>query len=119
MRKRILFTILIVILMSISLVACGGGNIDSMKKTIDESEIYSNEEIESAMGVVTHLFQEKFKGCTLTELSYDESISSASSDAWAIQYQAEEAIVLVSSFHVDDTGGDGSLNPNSTYNNWQ
>lgn len=27
-------------------------------------------------------------------------------------------IVLVSSFIVDASGGDSSLNPNSTYNNW-
>lgn len=27
-------------------------------------------------------------------------------------------MVLLSSFDVDSSGGDGSLNPNSTYDNW-
>ena len=31
---------------------------------------------------------------------------------------ADEVIVLLSSFDVDSSGGDGSLNPNSTYDNW-
>ena len=31
---------------------------------------------------------------------------------------ADEVIVLISSFDVDSSGGDGSLNPNSTYTRW-
>jgi len=31
---------------------------------------------------------------------------------------ADEVIVLLSSFDVDVSGGDGSLNPNSSYHNW-
>ena len=34
------------------------------------------------------------------------------------QYGADEAIVLTSTFDVDGSGGDGSLNPNSTYKDW-
>ncbi len=37
---------------------------------------------------------------------------------WARQNNADEVIVLISSFDVDASGGDGSLIPNSTYNNW-
>ena len=40
-------------------------------------------------------------------------------EEWAEQAQAEEAIILVSTFEVDASGGDGSLNPNSTYTGWQ
>lgn len=31
------------------------------------------------------------------------------------RYNADEVIVLLSAFDVDESGGDGSLNPNSTY----
>lgn len=31
----------------------------------------------------------------------------------------KEAIVLVSTFDVDASGGDGSLNPDDTYENWE
>ena len=34
------------------------------------------------------------------------------------QYGGDEAIVLTSTFDVDGSGGDGSLNPNSTYKDW-
>lgn len=30
-----------------------------------------------------------------------------------------KSIALLSSFDVDSSGGDGSLNPNSTYNDWK
>ena len=39
-------------------------------------------------------------------------------ESWAEQYDAEEAMVLYSDFDVDSSGGDGSLNPNSTYTDW-
>lgn len=34
------------------------------------------------------------------------------------RYNADEVIVLLSTFDVDESGGDGSLNPNSTYTDW-
>lgn len=33
--------------------------------------------------------------------------------------QIHHDIVLLSSFDVDSSGGDGSLNPNSTYSDWK
>ena len=38
--------------------------------------------------------------------------------AFLNQYGGDELIVLLSSFDVDASGGDGSLNPNETYSNW-
>jgi hypothetical protein len=55
----------------------------------------------------------------LSLVRYDESKSYAQSLEWAQTYGTEEAIVLYSDFDVDASGGDGSLNPNSTYRNWQ
>lgn len=37
---------------------------------------------------------------------------------WADRNDADEVMVLLSSFDVDSSGGDGSLNPNSTYDKW-
>lgn len=82
------------------------------------SEIYSDEDIQSAMDTVEEYFSRHFSGCTLKRLWYpgDEAV-----DEWedfAISNDADEAIVIYSSFDVDSSGGDGSLNPNSTYDNW-
>ena len=58
-----------------------------------------------------------WKGCTLKEIYYagdDEKYFKEINQ----QYGGKEAIVLLSKFDVDGSGGDGSLNPNSTYDHW-
>ncbi len=69
------------------------------------------------MNVVTDYFKnaEDFQYCTLTELCYNEAISSNTSEVLAEQYEAEEAIILISSFDV------GAENKHSglTYNNFK
>lgn len=96
----------------------GGGDTSQTKRIIGESSLYSQAEIEQMMDTVESTFRREFKGCTLLELKYDEAISQKQSGDWAEQYQADEAAVLTSSFDVDGSGGDGSLNPNSTYSKW-
>ena len=59
------------------------------------------------------------KQCTLTEIYYAGDDSSKDHQDWVNRNNADEVIVLLSSFDVDSSGGDGSLNPNSTYNDWK
>lgn len=109
----------VITVIAVLLSACGGGNASQVQVITGESEIFTQREIESAMEVAMDHFRKKFDGCTMTKIEYDESRSQAAALEWAQQYGADEAIVLYSSFDVDASGGDGSLNPNSTYNNWQ
>ena len=95
------------------------GNVKSVNQTIKKSEVYSEKDIEKAMVTAKRKFKFGFKGCTLTDLWYDEDISLSSAGSWESQYNADEAIVLLSNFDVDSSGGDGSLNPNDTYGDWQ
>lgn len=97
----------------------GGGNASQVQVSTGESEIFTQGEIENAMEAAMNYFRKEFDGCTMTKIEYIESKSRSAAMEWAQQYGAEEAIVLYSSFDVDSSGGDGSLNPNSTYNNWQ
>ena len=94
------------------------GNVSDVKVLEYKSDIYSEEEIEEAIEVVKKYFRSEFSGCTLTEITYagDDKISSY--EDWATRNDGDEVIVLISSFDVDASGGDGSLNPNSTYSNW-
>lgn len=118
MKKTTAF-MLSLLLIAIALSGCFGGDVSGVKRIIGDSEIYGGGEIRMAMEKVITLFDKEFDGCTLLELEYSEAISGKSGPEWAQQYGADEAIVLVSSFYVDSTGGDGSLEPDSTYRNYQ
>ncbi len=116
MKKLIALVLALICVMG--LVACGG-NVKNVKITDYSSEIYSDAEIENAIDVAINYFEKNFEGCTLTEITYlgDDKL-----DDWqefAERNNADDVMVLVSSFNVDASGGDGSLNPNSTYTNWK
>ena len=116
MKKLIALVLALVCV--IGLVACGG-NVKNVKITDYSSEIYSDAEIENAIDVAINYFKKNFEDCTLTEITYlgDDKL-----DNWqefAERNNADDVMVLVSSFNVGASGGDGSLNPNSTYTNWK
>ena len=86
-----------------------GGDISKVKLNL-RSPNYMQEDIKAVMDIVLDYFKREFKGCSLRELWYDEGVSNRDSVGWAEQYEADEAIVLLSNFDVDASGGDGSLN---------
>lgn len=55
--------------------------------------------------------------CVYNVIAGDDS--SKDHQDWAERNNADEVIVLLFSFDVDSSGGDGSLNPNSTYDDWK
>ena len=116
MRKFI--AILMMVLCVIGLSACSG-NVKNVKITDYSSEIYSNSEIQEAIDVTIDYFKKKFSGCTLTEITYYGDDKLADFQEFVERNNATEVIVLVSTFDVDESGGDGSLNPNDTYKNWK
>ena len=109
-----------ILAMIFNLVACGGGKVDNVEvPDWKPSEIYTDTEIEAAIKTVKEYFKKEFDGCTLTKVGYVGDTFADEFAARAEQYNADEAIILYSSFDVDSSGGDGSLNPNSTYDDWQ
>ena len=56
---------------------------------------------------------------TLTEIYYAGDKILPSYEYWADTNDADDVIVFISSFDVGSSGGDGSLTPDSTYDNWQ
>jgi len=127
MKKQTIMIIVIACFIFVAIVASvvflthrnRGGDVSDVKRTVMASEVYSEQEINDAMDIVITHFRKNFDGCTLTDLWYDESTSVSVSDDWAKQYDADEAIVLLSNFNVDSSGGDSGLNPNDTYPAWQ
>lgn len=104
------------IFLALGLCACGGdaGDVETHKVA---SELYTQEEITAAIDTIKTEFKD-WKGCTLKELYYAGDEVSQDHQDWADRNNADEALVLLSSFDVDESGGNGSLNPNSTYDDW-
>ena len=113
-----LIALMLTLLCLLSLASCGG-NVQDVNRSVYSSERYSDAEIESAIDVAIAYFEKNFEGCTLTEITY---LGDDKQDDWqefAERNHADDVIVLVSTFEVDASGGDGSLNPNDTYTNWK
>ena len=118
MKRVTIFALLLIT----ALLLCGcmeRGNVNQVRKTVGESTVYTKAEIEDAMDVVIGHFRREFEGCTLIHLYFDEDTPAQYSERWAQQYDADEAIILVSSFEVGPNGSDGSLSPNNRYDGWQ
>lgn len=114
-KKIICF--LVCMVMAFSLCACGG-NVKNVNVVDIESEIYTSDDINFAIENITKEFDKNWKGCTLKEIYYAGDETSHGYQDWADRNNADEVIVLLSSFDVDSSGGDGSLNPNSIYDGW-
>ena len=113
--KRILALLLL-----LSLLLCGcmsHGDVNQVHISPAESQIYTQADIDEAMDTVIRHFRREFEGCTLVHLYYEED--TARNKSCALQYGAEEGIIILSAFEVGPEGSDGSLNPNSTYDRWQ
>lgn len=118
--KRTLAALLCVLLV-LSLCACGG-DVSEVKTREVASEIYSESDINSAISVIISEFGSGWDGCTLREIYYAGDEKTHAETRYYLEehevYDADELIVILSTFDVDASGGDGSLNPNSTYKNW-
>ena len=121
----VLAVVAVFMLGSIMLALLGARNYSTTKDSFseaismsDENPVYSEEEVKAAINVVTKNFKRTFKGCKLISISYDEEYSRIQSESFREQYDVDDIIVLRSDFTTDARGGDGSLNPNSTYTDW-
>ena len=106
------------VLLVLTLCSCGGDAKNAVIIPV-QSDIYASEDINAAIKTAIKYFEREFSGCTLKEIQYIGDQARESFEEWAEQYHADSAIILISTFDVDSSGGDGSLNPNSTYENWQ
>jgi hypothetical protein len=122
MKKIISFLCLILVLVVFFLLVYNQvGKTNNAVVSIGKSDKFSQEEINNAINCVKKKFKD-FRGCNLTKLWYDEEKSNYFIKVYGKGsvngVKAENIIVLLSTFDVNSSGGDGSLNPNSTYSNW-
>ena len=82
------------------------------------SDLYSQEEITDAINVVKQEMNMNWKGCDLQEIYYAGDDTSKDCLDWATRNDADESLVLLSTFYVGNDCEDGSLEPDSMYENW-
>ena len=122
MRKRVILislAILAAILVILGALFIDRGDTKQVIEKIGDSDLFTAEEIESAMAAVKKEFRKSFRDCTLTKLWYDENVCKLELEDWKTQYQADDAIVLLSDFEVGRSTGDQSLKAGSAYKNWE
>lgn len=122
MKKIVIY--LSMILMIFSLVGCNQNNKPTnIKVDIGESTKFSKEEIDNAVDCLKRSFD--FEACTLTKIYYNEEISNTAVEDY-LQFgngsvnkvKAENVIVLLSDFDVDNSGNNPVLNSGETYTNY-
>ena len=115
--RRVVATMMTVMVLLLGLCACGG-NVKNVETHEVESELYTQEDIDAAIDTIKKEFRENWKGCSLTEIYYaGDELTKAHQD-WTDRYDADEVIVLLSSFDVAIFGADKSLNAGDIYDDW-
>lgn len=113
--KRFLLLLLVVLIL---LSSCAQGSVNRVDIIEVESKLYTKNDINSAIETVKRYFRYNFSGCELLEIYYAGDEKYDEMKEWAAQYESDEAIILLSDFYVGSDGGDGSLNTDSTYEDW-
>ena len=106
----------VLLILVMLLTGCGGDVSGVRISSWEPSDLYTDEEIESAVKTTERYFKLHFAGCTLHQITY--AGDAASEAEYIYGGQGKEYIVLPSEFDVDATGGDGSFEPNSTCRGW-
>lgn len=115
MKKFRVFILLLVLLAVLS--ACGSEGGDPVIRELD-SALYTQSDYDAAVEAVQDYFKD-FKGCTMTEIAYAGDEKTTREQDYILGFgDYTQGIVLTSTFEVDEHGGDGSLEPNSTYSGW-
>ena len=108
-----------VLLLCLSLTACGRGKISrDLTVRYEPSQLYTEEDIGAGIRTAENYFRKNFSGCTLSSIGYAGDAKCLEEIEFARRNGMDEVMVLLSSFEVDGSGGDGSLNPNSEYTGW-
>ena len=123
-KKRIIAICAVCVILGVAavLVLTGNrGNISNVNRVGGYSALYDENSINEAFDIIEKKFAKDFEGCTLTELRYDEDVENRFAEEIE-KYRKEnnqELIVVLLTFDTDEKGGDGGVNPNATYTNWQ
>lgn len=120
MKKFICVTVCLLLVSGVLLLGFGGfgSNVKNAVTRDVPSEIYSEEDIEAAIKTIKTEFAFHWRGCELLEIYYAGDEMTAECQEWAERYDADEAIVLKSTFKVNKRDSAATLNEGATYDWW-
>lgn len=117
MRKRVIDVC--ICLVFVLLLGIGSYQAKTVKTHEVASVLYSKEEITDAINVVKNNEMDvNWKSCNLQEIYYAGDETSKDYLNWATRNNADESLVLLSTFYVGNDFKDASLEPDRTYENW-
>lgn len=105
----------------VALVGPSGGNVKSVERIAQATDLYSKDDIDDAFNAVESEFASGFKGCSLDELRYDDEVESTFLDEILEHGQKGKGdlIVVLSEFTTDWRAADEGFSPNDRYEGWQ
>lgn len=112
--KRI-FSMLLIFVLLLSLTSCGTLNFVDIEEF--SSNVYTTQDITSAMEVVLEEFQGK-NDRILLELSYAGDGAIADYADWAVRNNADDVIVFLTDYYVSFFSDTPTQNAGSEYENW-
>ena len=118
MKRKFIFGVLIFCIYCMILTSCNG---DTSKTDLDlgNSELFTQKEMEGAVNCIKREFR-GFGGCTMLNLRYGEKETKKAGSQWEKDAEQKGRVaIFVSDFETGSTGGDGSLEPDSKYPDWQ
>ena len=111
---RRMLAVLLVLMISAGCTACCRG--DTAHTVVIPgigSDFFTDRELKDGIDEIKACFCRDFPGCTLRTIQYAGDVMSLQ---WSHRHRA---MVFISSFDVDESGCEGTLEPNSTYKGWQ
>ena len=102
MKKKLIILIFIIciILIGLAIIFKNKGNTSNVRIISKKSQIYSKDDIDSAIAVTQKYFKENFEGCSLLEIGYIGDQKNNTYLDKASYYNKEQVIVLSSNFYV-------------------
>lgn len=114
MKKLVSF----MLVLAAVLILCSCGDVSKAKVTPVKSDIYSEEDINSAIDTALAHFKREFDDCTLENIRYAGDERAEDFEHWRVVSDSDEAIILIMDFETGDSPGTG-LNENAPYSDFE
>lgn len=121
MNKKLVAFVVVAFLVAVGFFGYlfGEGNTYSTRLEIENSNAYSEDDLQSALRTVEKNFRKEYRGCTLVDLWYNDDYNLKYRDAMTEKYHARESIILLSNIHTGKSGAlDGQLKGDKNYSNY-